>query len=237
MYSYTTRIGYSLSDENKQLKLNELINLFQDTCIFHSEDAGIGLEYLEPRKRAWILCNWQIHINRMPKFGENITVCTEPYEFNGMLGKRGFYLKAGDEVLVYADSLWIYMDMEKKRPAKAPSEEVEKYNPDEKPTYPVEKLGRKIELPEGLTVSRSFTVDETMLDSNHHVNNAKYVELVMPVISKTKRQIKRLRVEYKNSAELGDTVIQKEVLTDNVLSVVLADASDDTYAILEVLFD
>ena len=46
MYSYNARIRYSECSSDRQLTLPALINLFQNCSSFHSEDAGVGIDYV-----------------------------------------------------------------------------------------------------------------------------------------------------------------------------------------------
>ena len=111
MYSMTGRIRYSEVNSEKTLTLQALMDYLQDCCSFQSEDLGIGVDYLAREHRTWMLGAWQIRLCRMPRMGETIRVNTWPYDFNGFYGYRGFSAEGEDgEVLVLANSLWIFMD-------------------------------------------------------------------------------------------------------------------------------
>ena len=47
MYSFSTRVRYSEVDSNLTLSFPAIINYFQDCSIFHSEDLGIGIDFLK----------------------------------------------------------------------------------------------------------------------------------------------------------------------------------------------
>ena len=47
MYTYQTRIRYSELDETGHLKTEALLDHFQDCSTFHSEDLGLGVNYLK----------------------------------------------------------------------------------------------------------------------------------------------------------------------------------------------
>ena len=69
MYTFDSRIRYSETDETGALSLLGVINYMQDCSTFQSEDIGLGVEYLEKKKRAWLLSSWRIVIDRYPEEG------------------------------------------------------------------------------------------------------------------------------------------------------------------------
>ena len=74
----------------------------------------MGTEVLKAKKKAWILSYWQIVIERLPALGERITAGTFATEFKGLYGNRNFVLDdARGNRLAYANSVWVFMDMEK----------------------------------------------------------------------------------------------------------------------------
>ena len=113
MYSFTSRIRFSEVDTHLNLTLGSVIDYFQDCSTFHSEAVGMNIARLSAMKRAWILSSWQIVPVRFPKLGEKVTISTWPYDFHGFFGYRNFTMTGEDgECLVYANSIWIYMDTE-----------------------------------------------------------------------------------------------------------------------------
>ena len=119
MYTIERKVRYSECDEDCRMRLSSIINHFQDSSSEHSESLGLGTDYLKSVKRAWILNSWQIVIERYPKLHEQIEVSTWPTGFKGVFGPRNFCMKTSDgEMLAYANTLWVYMDMEKKMPTK-----------------------------------------------------------------------------------------------------------------------
>ena len=82
MYTWDSRVRFSEIGEDKRLTLDGILNYFQDSSTFHSEDIGNGMEVVESLKRVWVLSSWQIVVNEYPKIGEKIKLGTWPYDFN-----------------------------------------------------------------------------------------------------------------------------------------------------------
>jgi len=157
MYTFDSRVRYSEIDHTGNMTLPALINYFQDCSTFQSEDIGLGTEVLKAKKKAWILSYWQIVIERLPALGERITAGTFATEFKGLYGNRNFVLDdARGNRLAYANSVWVFMDMEKGRPARPEPEDVLPYGSE--PALEMEYEDRKIRLPENLEEKPSFPV-------------------------------------------------------------------------------
>ena len=90
MYTFDSRIRYSETDETGALSLLGVINYMQDCSTFQSEDIGLGVEYLEKKKRAWLLSSWRIVIDRYPVLGERIKIGTWATSSKGIYGYRDF---------------------------------------------------------------------------------------------------------------------------------------------------
>lgn len=204
MYTFDGRVRYSEVGEDSLLTLQSLLDYFQDCSTFHSEDIGLGLEYMDKIGQVWLLSAWQICIGRYPKYGEQIVIGTAPYEFRGFMGLRNFLMRTKEgEALAWANSIWTLMDREKMRPVKPNKDMIAGYAPEEK--YPMDYAPRKIAMPDDGRQMEAFTVKPHHLDTNHHVNNGQYVRMAMDCIPAGVR-ISQLRVEYKNQALLGDEI-------------------------------
>ena len=118
MYSFNSRVRYSEVNKDGRLKLVSLLDYFQDCSTFHSEDAGMGMEYLAGQGLAWVLNFWQIDVMRYPQLCEQITIETCPYAFKGCLGFRNFDMldEQGNRIAV-ANTLWTLLNLRSMRPA------------------------------------------------------------------------------------------------------------------------
>ena len=229
MYSFDSRIRYSEVDEDKKLSVSGIINYFQDCSTFQSEDIGLGFDFLESHNRAWVLNAWQIVIKELPRFGEKVTIGTWPYGFQSFIGYRNFVLlNERQERLAYANSVWAYLDTATGKFAKAGGYELERYKLEEK--LDMDYADRKIKLADGGVSTAPIIVTEHQIDTNHHMNNQEYVKLALDLVEvKSPHQI---RVEYKKSALLGDTIYPRILTDGGEKTVVLSDETGKPYAIV-----
>ena len=230
MYSFTSRIRFSEVDTHLNLTLGSVINYFQDCSTFHSEAAGMSIARLNEKKRAWLLSSWQIVPVRLPKLGVKVTVSTWPYAFKGFFGYRNFTMTGEDgECLVYANSIWIYLDTETGRPVKVDEEQKTSFPLEEK--FPMEYADRKICVPEEMEEQESFQVAKHHLDINHHVNNARYIKMAEEYLPEG-FVIEEMQAEYKKAAMLHDVIVPRVAREDGRLTVALTDAGGSPYAVM-----
>ena len=130
----------------------------------------------------------------------------------------------------YANSIWVYMDLEKQRPARPPKEEVEKYGTEE--ALEMEYAPRKISLPQDALSGEIFPVRKYHIDTNEHVNNCQYVQMAMEMLDQ-ERVIRQVRVEYKKSAVLGDMIVPRTGDRDGRTVVELCTTEGELYAAVE----
>lgn len=231
MYKIDTKVRYSECGEDGKMKLSSIINQFQDSSCEHSELLGVGTEYLKEKKRAWILNSWQIVVERYPKAHEDIEITTWPTGFKGVFGPRNFCMKTLDgEMLAYANTLWVYMDLEKKMPTKPSEEEKELYGTE--PPLEMEYASRKIKLLEEAKEVDTFFVRKYHIDTNSHMNNCHYVKMAVEVLPE-EFVAKQIRVEYKKSAVYGEKIIIKTATEKERTVVELCDEYGEQYAVVE----
>lgn len=231
MYTYKSRVRYSETGTDMRLTLEGIINYMQDCSSFHYEDLGCSNSYLESIELGWILNSWQLIIERRPEAFEPITIGTLAYDFKGIYGYRNFVIEdeAGNRC-AYANTVWVLMNTKTGKPTKVVPEAVKGYS--SQPKLPMEYKDRKIHPPDSMRSFESFPVLKTHLDSNHHVNNSKYIQMAMEYLP-GEFEAGELRVQYIKSALLGDIIIPKMAYRDNKHYISLEDSAGSVYAALE----
>jgi medium-chain acyl-[acyl-carrier-protein] hydrolase len=233
MYSFDSRVRYSEIDQNGRLDVSALVNYFQDCSTFQSEDAGVGIEYCKEKGCAWILCSWQIVINRLPCLGEKIRIRTWANELRGFYGIRNYTMENdSDERLAFASSVWVYLDMKRKKPVKISDEMMNSFPIGEPIQY--EWGGRKMNLPKHFERKESFVITRDNLDTNNHVNNGKYIFLAAKYLPATFK-VKQIKVEYRNEAKENDIFCPCVAVSDDKIVVMFYNMSDVLYAAIEFM--
>ena len=205
MYTFDSRIRYSEVDSDGKLSTAALINYFQDCSTFQSEDLGAGVAALKERNLVWVLCFWQIVVDRYPALCERVTIGTQPYEMKAFMGLRNFMMT--DEQGNYcarANSVWSLLDTRTGRPVPVPPDMHEIFKLF--PKLEMEYAPRKIALPGEGVKKDPITVKEHHLDTNHHVNNQQWVVMAMRSLPEG-FPVGEVRAEYRRQVYLGDVLV------------------------------
>lgn len=237
MYEIRQRVRFSEVGSSGRITLPGMINYFQDSSIFQSEELGIGTAYLKEKQRAWVLSSWQVEIKEYPRLGDRITVATWASGFKGFFGERNFVMRneAGEDIAA-ANSIWVYIDTKSGHPVRPDGQEIEKYSAE--PPYPMEYMSRKVPMPKDGTAYPPFPVRKYHIDTNGHVNNCQYVQMAVEALAETKGDLvfAGMRAEYKKSAVYGDVIcpVIKENEDGSVITAGLCDQDGKPYAVIEL---
>ena len=227
------RVRFSEIDHTRKITVPSIINYFQDCSTFQSEDIGVGLDVLSKKKKAWILTYWQIVIDHYPKMNDKIQVSTWASKFRGMLAERNFCMTdENGEKAAYAQSVWVYMDVEKGRPVRPDQDELDAYGQCE--PLEMDYESRKIALPEESMSLEPFPVRRYHIDTNEHVNNCQYVQMAMDYLP-ANYKIYQMRAEYKQQARLNNQIFPGKAEADGVTKILLNDRNNEPYAVVEFM--
>lgn len=231
MYTFESRIRYSEAGSEGQLTMAALVNYFQDCSTFQSEDLGLGVDYLREAYLVWVLCSWQIVVERYPKLGEKVTVGTQPYGLKGFLGYRNFAMMDKEGAYIAkANSLWSLLDTRTGKPTAIPAAMAERYTL--APRLDMDYAARKIAVPGDGVRQEALTVKTHHLDTNHHVNNQQFLDMAMDFLPEGFR-IGQVRAEYKKQAFLHDVLVPYVADAGDRIVVTLADESGAPYIAAE----
>lgn len=236
MYRLDSRIRYSETDEDGFLTMTGIINYFQDCSTFQSEDCGVGVEFLKEEHRAWLLSSWRILVERYPRLGERVQVVTWPYAFKGIYGYRNFaILDSEGNYLVKANSIWFLCDTTTLLPVRVREEDTAPYGAEE-PPLDMGEVPRKIPVPQEFVQGEPIIVNRYHIDTNHHVNNAQYVEMARQAAGESGK-IQELRADYKKAAVLGDTIIPRVSEMDQGKVLSLCSTEGRPYAVVWIQYE
>lgn len=177
---------------------------------------------------------------RYPLLGEKIVITTWPYDFYGFLGFRNFLVEdqTGAQI-VCANSVWVFMDMQKGRPYKIPQEIAAVYRKEEK--LSMEYLDRKIPDTDfqasgffacDLKKAGPVAVPRWFIDTNRHVNNAKYI-LIAEELLPDHYKPARIRAEYRRPAVCGELLYPCMRSGEDRMTVRLSGRENETYVMME----
>ena len=235
MYQFDSRVRYSEVNSGRKLTLPALLNYMQDCCTFQSEQLGVGVDYLAGEHAAWVLSSWEVEVLRSPKLGDEIHVKTWPYDFKGFYRQPQFFAggcRRGNPCEgKFALGIYGYARM---RPARIADSVCLAYENEMAEPLAGAWSERKICVPAGGEEKPAIPVARYWIDTNHHMNNEKYVEVAEEYLPEGCEPA-RFRVEYRKAAVFGDTLYPTVRKEDGQTTVVLADGAQKPYAIVQFI--
>ncbi len=214
MYEFNTRTRYSEYDEYGRMRLSSLLDYLQNTSSYHSFDSGMSVEYYRQLHRAWLISYWDIHIEALPADSAYITMGTSPHDIKGLFAYRNFWLRDSntDTYYVKADSAWFIVDTDTMKPIKPSQDDLAPFG-EYADVLKLQSGTRKLRFDNADNFSHvsDIPVTRAMLDTNHHVNNIRYISAAYEALTErgfidSSTLPQRIRVEYKHAATLGDTM-------------------------------
>lgn len=206
------------TDYRSQGKLSFILEMMQRTADSAVGALGLGLEQMLEAGMGWMLITLDLEFTRMPRLNDQLTVRTWSKGTKGALWQRDYriYDKDQSEVAV-ARSIWALVDIEKRkllRPTALPIR-VAHYEADSVGAVP-----DKVTIPDDVTMQDAYRyqVRFSGLDSNRHLNNARYGDLCCDALSLEEwgaKELRHFRITYAQEAKFGDEMqIQRSAITN-----------------------
>lgn len=221
-FTHTYFAQYHDCDTRQRLTVLAMMRYFEDIALLQSDHYQIGLQYYEAEQVAWLLNKWDIRIHNAPVFKDDVHVLTQPTAMRRFLANRRYEIRNADgNIIVEADSQWVFVDLARRRPARIPEDVFRTYGidaaVDSLPMPPVPREpGRVDEL-------REFHVRKSDIDVNRHVNNIRYVDWALDALPEEialRGTLLRLLIHYKKEIHYGEQVVaQTEMREENGLVV------------------
>lgn len=212
-------------DFQKELRISALFGYFQDIANLASENLGVGINQLvETYGVAFVLMRIRVDIVRHPKLDEEITIETWPLKPGKLEFERDYIVRdQAGEVIVKAVSVWVIMDLKKRRLKR--SEAINLEYPESIEERAIDVALEKIKVSNNLETAYSKMINYSDIDFNGHLNNSRYVDYILDCFTLEEHHnyhIKSIEVNYLSEALPGDTLIVKKDLSeieDNVVIV------------------
>ncbi|MBO4243420.1 MAG: hypothetical protein J5883_09100 [Clostridiales bacterium] len=193
---------------------NILLGMIQETADKGATDTGFDRNYLYGLGACWIVLRMRLHIIRLPKWRETITIRTWSTGVDRISFDREYEIFGEDGGLIgYCTSIWILADINTHRPL-IPGK-IEGLAPTISQS---DRLVYGSKCPKTSMPDRSeFTGDPVIikyadyseLDHNHHVNNSRYLAWAYDAMSKYGIDLEKaedIMISYFSEVKAGEKV-------------------------------
>ena len=210
-------IHYYEVDIHKRALITSIINYLGDMAMYQSETLGVGIDYLKKNKMAWVLYKWDITMLSYPLLNETIKVKTYAHSFKKFYADRKYDIFDGKQNKIgHADSVWILINTETRRPMRVTKDLYEVYGIDDS-SNTLKNMENILSINE-VDSEKSFKVRYSDIDTNMHVNNVKYaawaIETIPEEIMLTK-ELKSIKVTYIKETKYGEIIkVSTQVLQE-----------------------
>lgn len=115
-YTLNHEVAYYECDINQNMTFPALLSVAIKASSDQSDQLERGTEYINTLGITWVITQTEVTIDRLPKVGEQITVVTEPTEFNRYFCYRSFWVYDSEETeLLKIDMSFVLMDVENRK--------------------------------------------------------------------------------------------------------------------------
>ena len=215
LHASPTRITYYDLDYRGKIKLSALLRMVHVAADRNAKDLGAGYNVLAPLGMTFVLQRFGVSIARMPAYDEDVTIRTWPSDISkGTFLRRGdMYDKSGTKVMEWS-SLWLLFDINARKVLKPAALPV-----------PLPTLGDEgvTVMPEKIPIQKDWgqpfssyrhTVSYRDVDTNMHMNNSIYGDLIGNALFPTTADIntlpqpdwKQVQINYLAEIRLGEEV-------------------------------
>lgn len=220
MYSLDIKNYPSACDENGKMKLYRVMQTMQDCSELWLHTEPAFEQYFNENGMAQLLAYRQLDIVRSPVYGEDLRVSTSIYEVTPLFGYRNTCIYDANGMPCYVSwGMGAFVNRTTGRLQKVPQEVLDTVCIES--PIDMEYTERRIIVPQAEQMEKPhIAVHRHDIDYNHHVNNAEYMRMALELLPQD-FNFRRVRIEYKVPAKMGDTLIPKVVRADNDFFVVL----------------
>ncbi|WP_054955693.1 acyl-[acyl-carrier-protein] thioesterase [Paenibacillus dakarensis] len=208
-WTETMTVQSDAVDYKSNIRWSSLLNILQRAADGHIEALGVSREQMVEQGMGWMLITLEVQMTSLPRYTDTIEIATWSRGSKGALWHRDYRLyNAEHEEIGAASSVWALVDIHKRkimRPSAFP--------------YPVpvheESVGISLDkaiIPEGSKLEDVYvhTVRYSGLDSNGHLNNARYADLCWDTLTEEElehKHVTRFKITYHHEARRNDEMM------------------------------
>ena len=180
-----TVVSYWDVDQDEVLLLPGVFKFLQEAAIKHADLFDAGTRAMVSRGESWVLNRMAAAIHRYPRYEEPVQVVTWSSGIRAFKGYRDFRVFCGEELVVSASSLWLYVNLRTKSLVRVPEEIAVAFprGPGAVFRPDLDKL-RLVPPDAGSAQTHPVSVRYSDVDGNGHVNNTAYFDYLQTALVK-----------------------------------------------------
>ncbi len=223
---------YDIGSKGK-LQMHSLMQYLQESASAHANMIGVGFDWMMGKGLYWVLVNLRIVFDKVPFYGDTVTIRTYPSGFDVMKAYREFIGTGQDgKPMFKASSEWMVLERGSGRLREMSDLGFDFPFTNERP---LGELARLRSLKDYKVVTE-FVVPHSSIDMNSHVNNCEYVRWGMDALWKfdpKRHDVKNVHISFNAEVRENEHLLISAVRTnEGTVSIKGARASDSKTAFL-----
>lgn len=202
------RIHTFQMDPKGKAHLFTICNYLQEAASMHAHTAGLGFDDMIRRNQVWVLTRLKIEIEKYPVWNDKLQLQTWSRGNEGIFYLRDFtILDNNGNSIIKATSSWAAINLKTRRPELVEGLEMQLFSQKEK--IAIDPKLEKLPEMKNPELMREHQVLYTDIDLVYHVNNVKYIEMIVnafPLDIHKNKKVKSLEVNYLGETNYGEEV-------------------------------
>jgi acyl-ACP thioesterase len=176
-------VAYADVDRDQVLTLGGVFKLLQEAAIKHADEHGLGAKAMVAKGESWVLNRIAAAIVRYPRYEEAVTVRTWSAGIRGFRGYRDLRVYCGEELVVSASTLWVYVNLRTKSLARVPEELAAQFPVGQTEMFKPDLDRVRHEPPVASAAATAVALRYGDFDGNSHLNNTAYFDALQTALS------------------------------------------------------
>jgi acyl-ACP thioesterase len=182
-FTLASTVAYADVDRDQFLTLAGVFKLLQEAAIKHADRYDLGAKAMVARGESWVLNRVVASLVRFPRYEEAVVVRTWSTGIRGFRGYRDLRLYCGDELVLSASTLWVYVNLRTKSLARVPEELAKRFPVGEVEIFRPDLDRVRYEPPVVTAPTTEFPLRYGDFDGNSHLNNTAYLDALQHGLS------------------------------------------------------
>ena len=210
-FTLTSTVAYGDVDRDQLLTLGGFFKLLQEAAIKHADQFDLGTKAMEAHGESWVLNRIVAGIVRYPRYEEPVRVVTWSAGIRGFRGYRDLRIYCGDEVVLRASTLWLYVSLRTKTLTRVPAELAARFpvGTSEASQPDLDKL--RIGPPGAEASPTDVSLRYSDFDGNAHLNNTVYLDCLQTALQRQAQPVRPTRIELQFLKEVAPTTASVQV--------------------------
>lgn len=183
-FTLHSTVAYADVDRDQVLTLGGVFKLLQEAAIKHADVYGLGAKAMVAKGESWVLNRIAASIARYPRYEEAMTVRTWSAGIRGFRGYRDLRVYCGDELVLSASTLWVYVNLRTKSLARVPEELAAQFPVGQAEMFKPDLDRVRHEPPAATAPATEVALRYGDFDGNSHLNNTAYFDALQTALSR-----------------------------------------------------